>query len=93
GLVPFELCPIALAADPIKVYEYLAAGKPVVATAIPRLQAFGETVSIAQDAGEFVVQIEQALASDSETARQRRQQLAQAHSWQERVRLIEEAWS
>lgn len=91
GLVPFELCPIVLAADPIKVYEYLAAGKPVVATAIPRLQIFGEAVSIARHAKEFVEQIEQALVSDSEPERRRRQQLAQAHSWQERVRLIEES--
>ena len=90
GLVPFALCPIVLAADPIKVYEYLAAGKPVVATAIPRLQVFGDVVQIARGADEFVTAIERALAEDSPAAAAQRRQIAQAHDWQARVQLIED---
>ena len=37
GIIPFKLLPLTLATNPVKVYEYLTAGRPVVATALPEL--------------------------------------------------------
>ena len=36
GLIPFKHVPLTHNANPIKLYEYLAAGVPVVSTACPR---------------------------------------------------------
>ena len=36
-LIPFKINQITLASNPIKMYEYLAAGKPVVSTALPEV--------------------------------------------------------
>jgi glycosyltransferase involved in cell wall biosynthesis len=37
-IIPFRLVELIQATNPVKVYEYLAAGKPVVATALPEIQ-------------------------------------------------------
>ena len=92
-LVPFEMKPIVHAADPIKVYEYLAAGKPVVSTAIPRLRVFGDVVRIATGLEEFVAQIERALADNSDEAARRRMSVAREHSWESRVEQIVAIWN
>ena len=38
GLIPFKQDHVTYHADPIKAYEYLAAGLPVVATDMPALR-------------------------------------------------------
>jgi len=40
GIVPFKESDLSRGADPIKVYEYLAMGLPVVVTGIPHLQEY-----------------------------------------------------
>ena len=52
GLIPFRLGPEGLHASPIKLYEYLAAGLPVISTPIPECMAIPE-VQIAPSAEEF----------------------------------------
>ncbi|MFY9556491.1 MAG: class I SAM-dependent methyltransferase, partial [Blastocatellia bacterium] len=37
-MIPFKINPITEATDPVKVYEYLSAGKPVVTVALPELE-------------------------------------------------------
>src|SRR5262249_55743245 len=44
GLIPFEQSPVTYHADPIKAYEYLAAGLPVVATDLPALRRLAPLV-------------------------------------------------
>jgi len=87
-LVPFTGTPIARAADPIKVYEYLAAGKPVVASPLPRLRAFGGAVRLAAGAGEFAAQIARALEERGDAEAAARAALAAQHSWDARVRAV-----
>ncbi|MCC6587579.1 MAG: glycosyltransferase [Bryobacterales bacterium] len=40
GMIPFCINPLTMATNPIKVYEYLAAGVPVVATPLPELSSY-----------------------------------------------------
>ena len=37
-IIPFKVTPLTIATNPVKLYEYLAAGKPVVATNLPELR-------------------------------------------------------
>ena len=76
--------------DPIKLYDYLAAGRPVVSTATAGVELFDSLVTIAESAPLFLEGIERAIATDSPEQRTRRHQAAYAHSWQERTRTVAE---
>jgi glycosyltransferase involved in cell wall biosynthesis len=56
----FDVCTIPYICDtwsesifPLKLFEYLAAGRPVIATALPELKPFGDYVRIASTNDEF----------------------------------------
>lgn len=91
-LIPFRQKRIVYAADPIKAYEYLAAGKPVVSTRIPRLEMFGDVVRIAKDETDFVSQIERAIEDRSGKAVMARMEFARYHSWERRIEEILALW-
>lgn len=62
ALNPFEINKLTLAANPLKVREYLAAGLPVVSTDIPEVRVLKDCL-IGTDHDDFVRKVEQALAS------------------------------
>ncbi|MFN0277875.1 MAG: glycosyltransferase [Pyrinomonadaceae bacterium] len=62
ALNPFEINELTLAANPLKVREYLAAGLPVVSTDIPEVRVL-ENCLIGTNHDNFIVKIEQALAN------------------------------
>jgi glycosyltransferase involved in cell wall biosynthesis len=72
---------------PMKTYEYLAAGLPVVSTALPAL-ADVDAVVKADGARAMVDAIEAALASDSPEARAARSAAVQGFSWESRTVLL-----
>ena len=57
----FPINDVTLAANPLKVREYLAAGLPVVSTRIPEVEVLGDRVRVAPDHAAFLHEIEQAL--------------------------------
>lgn len=93
-LLPFRLNDLTLGANPVKLYEYLAQGKPVVATAIDEAASFDGLIRVAQTAGEFIRQVGLALAeaasAEAEALFARRVQYAAQHTWQARARALED---
>jgi GT2 family glycosyltransferase/glycosyltransferase involved in cell wall biosynthesis len=85
-LIPFRRLPLTEAANPIKFYEYLAAGKPVVAVPLPELETFAAAglLYLAADPETFVAAVERALVEDSLERRQQRVDFARRHTWDER---------
>ncbi len=61
ALNPFVINKLTLAANPLKVREYLAAGLPVVSTDIPECRILPDCL-IGTDHADFIVKIESALA-------------------------------
>jgi polysaccharide pyruvyl transferase CsaB len=59
GIVPFRAERLAAGADPIKTYEYLAMGLPVVTTGVFPPPGAEHLVKRAADSGEFLTLIEQ----------------------------------
>jgi glycosyltransferase involved in cell wall biosynthesis len=92
GIIPFRVTPLTEATNPVKVYEMLAAGLPVVAVDLPELRPLRPWVSFASTAGEFAVRIEEALDEPPE-ARAQRHQYALRHSWVERFLELRSAMS
>ena len=87
-LIPFKINKTTAATDPVKVYEYLSCGKPVVSVALPELAPFGKLVYLAKDRNDFVAQLDQALAeNDSELVAERRE-FAAENTWQNRYETI-----
>ena len=81
-LIPFLSTPLTRGVNPNKLWEYLALGKPVVATDFtPYLHEHTAVVRIGADAAAFVAAIAAALAAppDAESARA----AARRHSWDE----------
>lgn len=82
-LVPFLANPFNRECDPLKFYQYLALGKPIVATAdIPVVERYREVCYPAATHEEFVAQTAAALGEgwDRDLIR-KRLQIARAHSW------------
>jgi glycosyltransferase involved in cell wall biosynthesis len=84
GLIPYALNDLTTSIFPMKVYEYLAAGLPVVATPLPSLEG-QEGIEFADGADSMVASIEVALEERGSEARVRRSQLAEGHSWDQRL--------
>ncbi len=74
--------------NPLKLYEYLATGRPVVATGIPAVQDFREVVRIADNETAFIRAIQQALDEDAPAAAARRQAVARQNTWEHRVETL-----
>jgi glycosyltransferase involved in cell wall biosynthesis len=87
GLIPYARNALTESVFPMKVYEYLAAGLPVVATPLPALAEVA-AVATAPDAEGIARLLEQALADDSPQRRAERSRAAAAHSWERRLEEI-----
>jgi glycosyltransferase involved in cell wall biosynthesis len=81
--------------SPLKLYEYLAAGKPVVSTDMPEARKFGTLVHLAESYEAFLSACERVLASlpETETAIRRRVEIAENYSWDQRFEALENAMS
>ena len=90
-LIPFKVNPITEATDPVKLYEYLSAGKPVVATALPELESCRDHVYLASDREDFLAQLDRAVAEGDPERTRRRRQFAAEHTWADRYRRIRAA--
>jgi glycosyltransferase involved in cell wall biosynthesis len=87
GLIPYALNELTASIFPMKVYEYLAAGLPVIATPLPAIAGVREVLT-APDATAIVRELEQSLAEDSPERRAERSRAAAAHSWDRRLQEI-----
>lgn len=80
-IIPFVVDEITAATDPVKFYEYISQGKPVVSTHMPELEAYRDVVSLAEDAEDFVRKLDLAMAEDDPVLRARRVEVARANTW------------
>jgi glycosyltransferase involved in cell wall biosynthesis len=87
GLIPYARNALTEGIFPMKVYEYLAAGLPVVATPLPALTDVAE-VATAPNAEGIAHLLEEALATDSPERQAERSRAAAAHSWERRLEEI-----
>jgi GT2 family glycosyltransferase len=86
-ILPFRRNPLTEAANPIKAYEILASGRPLVSVPLPEVEAMRPWVRMAADAEQFEAEIEAALAEGPEAAAGRRA-FAWANDWDVRVAAL-----
>ena len=76
--------------SPLKFYEYLATGRPVVSTKEPlQVNDYADVVYVADSPAEFVIQCEKALRENDPPKSEKRREYGKTCSWTERVREME----
>jgi glycosyltransferase involved in cell wall biosynthesis len=86
-LVPHNRTPLTEAMSPLKLYEYLASGRPVVATDLePVRQVEGPVTRVAPE-GDFVAGVHSALAAGAAGEVERRRSI-EANSWANRSAAV-----
>jgi teichuronic acid biosynthesis glycosyltransferase TuaH len=73
---------------PRKIDEYLAMGKPTVATRTEAMSAFEDHVYLGQTADDYLHLIQKALTENTETLQQQRIAFAGTHTWENNVESI-----
>jgi glycosyltransferase involved in cell wall biosynthesis len=90
-LLPYRVNEWTRNIDSLKLYEYLACGKPIVATDVPAAQRFSSVVRIARSDSEFVASMQAVIREDSSGLRDARRHIAAQHTWQQRVDTLSAA--
>lgn len=91
GLIPFRIGPEGSNSSPIKMYEYLAAGLPVLATPIPECELVPEA-EVASSAAGFSDLLDRARSSRrSEEFGRRARDRARENDWSARARIAAES--
>ena len=89
-LLPFKINDVSKYSNPIKIYEYLALGKPVLARYWPELKnEFGDLIYYYDNDSEFI-EISRKLMhqNEPEDLIKRRILFANRNSWQENIKLF-----
>lgn len=95
ALIPYKANDLTRNIFPLKLFEYLAAGVPVVAGGLPELQKFQGVIGLAGSPGDYPRLVREAMSQDGQAARDTRVALAAQNTWEDRVeeisRLVENA--
>lgn len=79
--IPFRLNDLTRATDPVKFYEYLCSGKPIVSVRLPELGDYADFVYFADSPDEYVKAISQGLAERDDRFALRRIDLGRRNTW------------
>lgn len=86
-IIPYKLNTLTRSIYPLKINEYLGAGKPVVATHFSEdIYSFRDVAYIAEGHEEFISLIDRAIAEDSPEKKMARVARAEQNTWTARVR-------
>ena len=88
AIIPFKRTPLTEATNPVKAYEMLAAGKPIVSVPIPEVVALGPLVRLAATAAEMEHAIADALRPEPPEVIEARRAFAREHTWDRRYEAL-----
>ncbi|GAB7192041.1 glycosyltransferase family 1 protein [Kineococcus sp. NUM-3379] len=84
GIVPYRSTPLTQGITPLKTFEYLAAGLPVVSTPLPGVEPVREAVWVEDGAEAFVARVRTLAAAWDRRRSERCRSLASGHDWSAR---------
>ncbi len=88
AVIPFVIDEVTLKASPIKFYEYLASGIPIVSTELPDLMKFSDVSNLAKGKEEYVNFIKLALENENEKSMKNRMEISKNYSWEYRFETL-----
>jgi len=90
-IIPFKTVELIKATNPVKLYEYMASGKPVVCTELSEARlAPSHLLHVATNLNEFEAAIEAAIHDKSHVLINERRAWAAANSWDSRAAAYDE---
>lgn len=89
-VIPFKVCELTLATNPVKFYEYISSGKPVVSVKLPEMVQYADICYLYEGDDEFEKGILAALAEKDDGLKERRIEIARKSSWDQRFHDIRE---
>ena len=81
GIIPHKGDNLTASMNPMKMYEYLACGKPVVSTKNTGSDNLKDMVAIAKDYEDFNKKINKALENNSKEEVEKRKEFVKQYSW------------
>lgn len=84
GLIPYVLNEYTRGVNPLKTFEYLAAGLAVVSTPVPAVEGDGRDVLVELDTSRFISSVKRLVGTHAEEDLQRRARKASSHGWLDR---------
>ncbi|MCL6632200.1 MAG: glycosyltransferase [Alicyclobacillus herbarius] len=90
-LFPFVPSPLTESVNPVKVYEYIAAGREVIATPNRETAAMERLLWLAASPAEAAAALGRILTGEKRCRGPLREQFLAENSWAERVNVIEQA--
>lgn len=89
-LLPYVLNELTEYINPLKIYEYLAVGKPIVSVPLPEIEFLKEWIFFANEPGQFVQIIQSSLGENDLKLVNERRTIAHEHDWDKRIEKIVE---
>jgi GT2 family glycosyltransferase len=89
-IIPFKKKPLTEATNPVKLFEYLSAGKPVITTDLTELRYYSDYVRFAADPEDWLEEIEKALQFNDVEKIKERIEFARRNDWGERYKKIKQ---
>lgn len=89
AIIPWNISTLAIHSNPLKLFEYLACGKPVVSTSVPDIvelaNKFPQLIKIANSNNDFIERVDESLKEDNEALKQERIKIAEQNSWEQKT--------
>lgn len=90
-ILPFICNEVTKSIYPLKINEYLASGKPIIATPFSEdIESFGDVISLAEGPDAFADAITEALETNTPEKARKRYERASQNTWEDRVAQIRE---
>jgi len=77
----FKINELSKSINPLKVYEYMATGKPVIASFMPELSKYQDCLMLYRTKKDFFNFLDKYTRIDNRYKRQKRIEIAKLHSW------------
>jgi len=90
AMMPFRMTELTRNVNPIKMYEYLAAGLPVVSTPIPEAKRFSGSILFGETSEQFAKACDEVLLVDVAMRRRHISDLVRNETWGSRVEFLSE---
>lgn len=84
-MLNWKMSPWIRSCNPLKMFEYMASGNPIVSVAIQEAEQYNEMISIASDQEAFCRLLQWELTHDTPERSQKRIEIARQHDWRQKV--------